>query len=209
MPRSLAFGNIKRVGTYILAKKSSSLSLARNHGPLSSVGMPSSQYRFYLQFKLPSRGCLPFTAYKTKENICRISSIKNFSTLSARNFVTHHVHVAWKRLYHTYSHCSRSFPPTSNIACMLSLAFTRSHMAPSIFAFFFYWRGGMDSKDMGRYNVLPNKRFSVYDSTRWASSFHLVHFYSFRRSYFAVKISLFSNFVLAGHSNGPICRFFW
>ncbi|RWR85416.1 putative serine/threonine-protein kinase abkC isoform X1 [Cinnamomum micranthum f. kanehirae] len=135
MPRFLAFGKIKRVGTDILARRSSSVPPIRNHGALAAIGLPSSQCRFYSQYKLPSRGSLPFTVYKAKESLFRSSCIKNFSTLSARTSMTHHAHVAWKRLYHMFSHNGLSFLPMSKIACVLSLAFTRSQIGPSIFAF--------------------------------------------------------------------------
>ncbi|XP_058073206.1 uncharacterized protein LOC131221914 isoform X1 [Magnolia sinica] len=129
--RLLAFGNIRRVGNFFLASQTSNFSVARDHGTLATFGLSSTLCRLYSQYKLPSRG----TVYKAKENLCRSSYSTNFSVLSASNSMTHHAQVAWRRLSQICSYSGPAFPPISRIACAVSLAFTRSHLVPSVFAF--------------------------------------------------------------------------
>lgn len=103
---------------------------------LAKIGLPSFLCRFYSQHKLPRRGYLPFTVYKLTENLCRRTSAKNFSVVSVGNSkVAQHAQVAWKRLFLKCSYSGPTVPPISRIACTMSLAFNRSHLMPSLFAF--------------------------------------------------------------------------
>ncbi|KAJ8629070.1 hypothetical protein MRB53_022393 [Persea americana] len=135
MSRFLAFGNIRRVWNCLLESKAISNS-ARNHVTLVKTGHPPSLCRFYSQYKLPSRGYLPFTVYRLTENLCRSGKSKNFSVVSAGNsMVAQHAQVAWKRLFLKCSCSGPTFPPLSRIAFAVSWAFNRSHLMPSLFAF--------------------------------------------------------------------------
>ncbi|XP_077222624.1 uncharacterized protein LOC143856316 isoform X2 [Tasmannia lanceolata] len=134
MSRLLAFLNNRGVGNAFSASKASSISAARNHGTLDALGLPSSQHRLYSQYKFSSKDCLPFTVYRSKKNPCKASWTGNISVLSSSNSLAHHAQVAWKRLSQLCSYRGPVFPPISRIACAVSLACTRSHLVPSVFA---------------------------------------------------------------------------
>ncbi|XP_077217306.1 uncharacterized protein LOC143851706 [Tasmannia lanceolata] len=135
MSRFLSFRNFRRIGNAFSGSKTSSISSARNHGTLYAIGPPSFQHRLYSKYNFSSKCFLSFTAYKAKENLCKTSCTRNVSVLSSSNAMTHHAQVAWKRLSQLCSYKGPVFPPISRIACAVSLACSRSHLIPSVFAF--------------------------------------------------------------------------
>ncbi|KFK35680.1 hypothetical protein AALP_AA4G023200 [Arabis alpina] len=80
-----------------------------------TAALRSPQFRVYSSSsaRIPSNGH------------CTFYLSRSYSTASARNVVTHHAQVAWKRLHHKYS---LSLPRISTIAQAFSLSLTRSHL---------------------------------------------------------------------------------
>ncbi|KAK9267905.1 hypothetical protein L1049_010342 [Liquidambar formosana] len=138
MLRLLKFGNIRRVAHSILVKQRSSYSEVRKYGAIITAGPHFPQYRLYSHYAYSSRRPILFTGYNVKEGFCSGRFSRNFSVMSASNSVTHHAHVAWKRLFQKCSNNGQTSPPIRRIAQAVSLALTRSHpVVPGIFAFTF------------------------------------------------------------------------
>ncbi|KAI3984604.1 hypothetical protein MKX01_040481 [Papaver californicum] len=131
MYRFLTLGRNRGVGHLFLEQRNSCLG-AKKHGALVTAGPASSIPRLYSQYS--SQRHLSYSYCKAKSNFCS-SYTKNSLLSTSNNIVTHHAQVAWKRLYQICSYNGPSFPPISKIACVVSLALTRSPViVPSIFA---------------------------------------------------------------------------
>ncbi|KAL5990949.1 hypothetical protein ACLOJK_011855 [Asimina triloba] len=128
----LASGNIRRAGNFFFSGRASIISVARDHG---TFRLPSDMRGLYSQYKIFSREFLPSSAGKAQENLLRTSYARKLSVLSASSSMKHHAQIAWRRLSHICSYSGPAFPPISRIACAASVAFTRSHLIPSVFAF--------------------------------------------------------------------------
>lgn len=136
MSRFLAFGNARRVAHSLAPSRKTSCSEVYDYKVNYTVGVPHFLCRLYTQYKLSLRGHSSFPLYKTKVNLWKNSSSRNFYSLSANNKVSQHAQVAWKRLSQIRSYNGPSFPPISRIACAVSLALTRSNLlAPGVIAF--------------------------------------------------------------------------
>ncbi|KAG8635326.1 hypothetical protein MANES_16G019500v8 [Manihot esculenta] len=135
MSRFLMFGNIKRVARSIILSQKNSQSELRKYGTVVTVGLHSPHYRFYAQYRFPSRGHSSFEFCGVKDHVCRNYFSRKYSVVSASNAVTHHAQLAWKRLFRKGPANDRTFPNISRIAQAVSLALTRSHLViPGAFA---------------------------------------------------------------------------
>ncbi|KAF2305079.1 hypothetical protein GH714_001639 [Hevea brasiliensis] len=128
-------GNIKRVVRSIILNQKTTQSEFRKYGTVVTVGLHVPQYRFYAQYRSPSRGHSSVGLCGVKDHVCRSYFSRKYSVVSANNAVTHHAQLAWKRFFSKGSASGRTFPNISRIAQAVSLALTRSQLVvPGAFA---------------------------------------------------------------------------
>uniref|UniRef100_A0A1J3JJR7 ABC1 atypical kinase-like domain-containing protein n=1 Tax=Noccaea caerulescens TaxID=107243 RepID=A0A1J3JJR7_NOCCA len=101
-----------------------------------TVALRSPQFRVYSSSaRIPSSGHCTLALRDVKGSLLSNYLSRSYSTASARNVVTHHAQVAWKRLHHKCSVRQWSLPRISTIAQAFSLSLTRSHLLmPGILA---------------------------------------------------------------------------
>ncbi|CAA7060794.1 unnamed protein product [Microthlaspi erraticum] len=101
-----------------------------------TVALRSPQFRVYSSSaRIPIKGHCTLALRDVKGSLLSNYLSRSYSTASARNVVTRHAQVAWKRLHHKYSMRQWSLPRISTIAQAFSLSLTRSHLLmPGILA---------------------------------------------------------------------------
>ncbi|PSR95658.1 ABC1 family protein like [Actinidia chinensis var. chinensis] len=136
MSRFSTVGNARRLARSLLPRQNTSCLEIKNNESEFVVALPSFLCRLYSQYKLSNKGLTQYKLCKTKENLWKSYSSKNFYFVSASNTISHRAHIAWKSISQICSYTGPVLPPINRIACAVSLALTRSQVvAPGIFAF--------------------------------------------------------------------------
>ncbi|XP_020088767.1 uncharacterized aarF domain-containing protein kinase 2-like isoform X2 [Ananas comosus] len=134
MARFFSFGKIRNVGYSFLTKSRANISRAHNDGSAFETCSMYS-HRAFSHHKISNvRNTCMFD--KSMKNLYWSHGMRKFSVYSSSGgSMGNYAQVAWKQLSVVHSCRVRTSRSISKIACAMSLAATRSHLVPYIFAF--------------------------------------------------------------------------
>lgn len=94
--------------------------------------------------------------YGFKEILWKSRRYKSIHVPSTSYRLSYHAQIAWRRILEIYSYSGPILPPISRIACAVSLALFRSHLAPGILAFIIK-EIAWNQRDLALAEYLPTK----------------------------------------------------
>jgi len=131
--RVLAFGKIRKAAYAFITNNRPIYSRVQDHGTFSTPAFPLCCEAFS-RYKALKRGNTLLTTYKAKTSLNREGVVKKFFVSSSAS-IAFQAQLAWKgiSMISTY----RGLPSSliSRMTCVMSLAFTRFHLVPTVLAF--------------------------------------------------------------------------
>ncbi|KAF3947608.1 hypothetical protein CMV_026283 [Castanea mollissima] len=135
MARFWTGGNVRRIARSLLPNQKISCLEVNRCGAHKTLGPHYSLCRNFSKSEFCFRGPSPFTLFKAKESLLQLRGFRSFYGLLVNKKISPHVQIAWKRFFQICSHSSPALPPINRIACVVSLALTRSNLlAPGVIA---------------------------------------------------------------------------